>query len=172
MLRAPRRLVRDRRVADTNNVDRVGFRVLSDPGEPWSDRLQRAVPLLRTRLVAENFNGDNAAAWLYYLAVSLPALALLVLAGRAVRVGPPHERFVREFHVSDSNRGLVRTILRDYREKRRAIEGQTASVARDKLERVGREADAKLRGILPPPERQRYDQWLRPAEVDTPEGAK
>jgi hypothetical protein len=70
-------------------------------------------------------------------------------------------RFVSEFGLPDSKRVLVRTILRDYREKRRLIEGQAASSAREKLERAGREADAKLRGILPPPERQRYDDWLQ-----------
>jgi hypothetical protein len=70
------------------------------------------------------------------------------------------ERFVREFDLPEAKHALVRTILRDYREKRRLIEGQAASIARDKLERAGREADAKLRGILPPPQRARYEEWL------------
>lgn len=70
------------------------------------------------------------------------------------------ERFVRDFELSDRQQSLVRTILRDFREQRRLIEGQAASIAREKLARAGREADAKLRGILPPPERARYDAWL------------
>jgi hypothetical protein len=79
------------------------------------------------------------------------------------------DRFVREFGLPESKTALVRTILRDYREKRRLIEGQAAAVAREKLERAGREADAKLRGILPPPERARYDEWLaRPADAPAP----
>jgi hypothetical protein len=70
------------------------------------------------------------------------------------------ERFAREFEIPESKQPLVRTILRDYRERRRLIEGQAAAIARDKLERAGREADARLRGILPPPQRAEYDEWL------------
>lgn len=76
------------------------------------------------------------------------------------------ERFVREFGVPDSKRPLVRSILRDYREKRRAIEGEAVAVVHDKLERAGREADVRLRGVLPPTERQRYDAWLDAQNLD------
>ncbi|HKE02195.1 MAG TPA: hypothetical protein VKE69_14350 [Planctomycetota bacterium] len=72
------------------------------------------------------------------------------------------ERFVRDFDLPDSKRQLVRAILREYRDRRREIEGRTAAAARDELARAGREADAKLRGILTPPQRAAYDARISP----------
>ncbi|MBL8693312.1 MAG: hypothetical protein JNJ88_04370 [Planctomycetes bacterium] len=69
------------------------------------------------------------------------------------------ERFAREFGLGDRERALVRTILRDYRDRRREIEGQAAASARAELTRAGREVDWQLRGILPPPQRELYDRW-------------
>jgi hypothetical protein len=109
---------------------------------------------------------------LSFAAGAITALAVAKGIGGDTGVRDPgdlpgfEDKFAREFRLQDSKRALVRAILRDYREKRRAIEGQAASVAHDKLERAGRDADSKLRGILPPAERQRYDQWLVQADLD------
>ncbi len=70
------------------------------------------------------------------------------------------ERFVAEFGIAAEERPLVRSILREYRERRREIEGDAAATARTALVQAGKEVDWKLRGILPPPRRRDYDLWL------------
>lgn len=72
------------------------------------------------------------------------------------------DRFMREFDLPESKRALVRTILRDDREQRRVIEGAavTTEPSPESLRRTGYQVDQKLRGILPPPQRTKYDQWI------------
>jgi hypothetical protein len=88
---------------------------------------------------------------------------------RALHAAEPREpgdladferRFVREFEVPESKRPLVRAILSEYRERRREIEGGAAATAAPKLLQAGREADDRLRRILPPPRRDEYDRWI------------
>jgi hypothetical protein len=79
------------------------------------------------------------------------------------------ERFVREFGFPESKRKLVRTILREYRDRRREIEGQAAAQSRADLADAGRDVDGSLRGILPPEKRRLYDEWIaRAREVTAP----
>ena len=79
------------------------------------------------------------------------------------------DRFMREFELPESKRALVRTILRDDRERRRAIEGEAVASPgmHERLERASRQADAQLRGILPPPQRAKYDAWIGRARLDS-----
>jgi hypothetical protein len=70
-------VVDDPLVADTHGIDRAGRRI--DLDESWVVRLQRAVPLLRARLLPGVFSEGNALAWWYYLTLLLPPAALLLL---------------------------------------------------------------------------------------------
>jgi hypothetical protein len=78
-----RALVTDRRVEDTDNLDRKAYRV---PGRerPFSLRvllqdLQRFVPLPGVQVLPGLIRPANAVPWLYYLLFALPGLALAVL---------------------------------------------------------------------------------------------
>jgi len=70
-------LVEDPAVEDTNGIDRGGRRL--DSSDPLYRRLQRSVPLFRTRFLPGVLNETNAHAWLYYVTFSVPLAALLLL---------------------------------------------------------------------------------------------
>jgi len=71
-------VVDDPLVADTHGIDRAGRRI--DLDESWLVRLQRAVPLLRTRILPGVFSAGNALAWWYYVTLLLPPAAFVLLA--------------------------------------------------------------------------------------------
>jgi hypothetical protein len=76
-------LVTDRRVADTDNLDRKAYRVPGREGpfslqDQWQD-LRRLVPMLRVQVLPGLIRWENAVPWLYYLLYALPGLALAVL---------------------------------------------------------------------------------------------
>jgi hypothetical protein len=81
-----RALLDDPLVQDTSGIDQ---RRMTLTPEPWWTRAQRAVPLLRLRLFAGAWHGDNADTLLYYLFHWLPfgaALALVLMARSATPI--------------------------------------------------------------------------------------
>lgn len=79
-------LVEDPHAEDTAGIDRATYRVPRPP-EPRFLTWQRQIPLLRLSIAPGLFHQANAVAWLYYLFVSLPMLAILTLLVR--RRWPP-----------------------------------------------------------------------------------
>jgi hypothetical protein len=71
------RLIADPRVEDTHGIDRGRA---SLPPPPVSTRVQRAVPLLRIRVLPGSWTKDNAAAFLYVLLFAVPVLGVLGVA--------------------------------------------------------------------------------------------
>jgi len=80
-----RELLQDAAVEDTSGIERDRSRLTL---EPWWIRAQRAVPVLRLRLLAGSWNADNANAFLYYLLHLLPLAAIGVLLFNASSPNP------------------------------------------------------------------------------------
>ncbi|MFN0206551.1 MAG: hypothetical protein ACKVS6_09605 [Planctomycetota bacterium] len=96
---------------------------------------------------------------------SVATLAIQKAAGtfdvRDAEALPRYEdQFIHEFELPESDRKLVRSILYKYRDRRRAIEGRSASKASKELSDLGRTIDAELCAILPPDRQTRYNDWL------------
>jgi hypothetical protein len=70
-------LVYDPLVADTHNIDRATFRPIVS--QSWLQRARNRFPLLRTHLAPGVITPTNALAWLYYLTVLVPVVALVML---------------------------------------------------------------------------------------------
>ena len=73
-------LVRDPLVDDTNGIDRDRAEVAI--GESLFRRAQRSLPVLRMRLAPGVLTFNNALAWLYYVTLALPVVAVLTLVSR------------------------------------------------------------------------------------------
>ncbi len=72
------RLVADPNVEDTAGIDRRRFML---PPEPVWTRLQRSIPPLRLRILPGSWGLDNAAAFVFYLLLALPVLAIVLVHG-------------------------------------------------------------------------------------------
>jgi hypothetical protein len=75
-----RTLLEDPDVEDTSGIERHALRLTPEP--LWM-RAQRAVPLLRLRLLSGSWHAENANAFLYYLLRALPLVAALALVLKA-----------------------------------------------------------------------------------------
>ncbi len=71
-------LLKDPLVVDTHRIDRSTLQPIRQ--ESWVQRLRNWIPLFRLRIMPGGLTPANAMAWLYYVTVSLPLVALLVLA--------------------------------------------------------------------------------------------
>lgn len=76
-----RRLVKDRRVGDTDGVDRKSFRFR----EPLLVQWRRTIPLLGIRLAPGLLQPANALPWLYHLFVGVPITAIMALLMQRAR---------------------------------------------------------------------------------------
>ena len=81
-------LVRDPRVADTHYIDRATYRVTEVRSEPFLTSWRRAIPLFRLDIAPGILQAANALPWWYYLCLSLPGIAIVILAVRRFRAQP------------------------------------------------------------------------------------
>jgi hypothetical protein len=67
-------------VLDTHNIDRAVWHITERPDEGWWAALRRKSSVLRARVAPGLLRADNAAPFVYYVWLAIPAVAALVLA--------------------------------------------------------------------------------------------
>ncbi len=80
-----RSLVEDRRVADTDGIDRTRFELVELGREAVDARLRRQIPLLRADVLPGVLHAVNATAWLFYLFHALAGLGIVVALAKWLR---------------------------------------------------------------------------------------
>ena len=79
-----RAMVRDRRIDDTDGVNRRTYEVRSD-NDPLVTRWRRAIPIPELQIFPGLIGPVNAIPWLYHVFLAAPLAAILVLAWRRLR---------------------------------------------------------------------------------------